>query len=57
MLDCHHPSVYKLVEQFRKEQDYNELKIERIRCGEKQPVASKANRKKFILLVKRKNFL
>ena len=40
--DCHHPSVYKLVEHFRKEQDYNELKIEMIRCGEKQPVASKA---------------
>ena len=39
--DCHHPSVYKLVDHFRKEQDHVEIMIERYRAGFRQPEASK----------------
>ena len=41
-VDCHHPSVYKLVEHFRREQDHCELKIERFRAGIRHPEASKS---------------
>ena len=41
-IDCHHPSVYKLIEHFRQEQDHYELKIERFRSGIRQPEASKS---------------
>ena len=41
-VDCHHPSVYKLVDHFRKEQDHVEIMIERIRAGFRQPEASKS---------------
>src|SRR5688572_2718543 len=41
-VDCHHPSVYKLVEHFRKEQDHCELKVKRYRSGFRQPESSKA---------------
>lgn len=37
-----HPSVYKLLEQFRQEQDHVEIKIERSRLGFKRPTASKS---------------
>jgi len=40
--DCHHPSVYKLVDQFRKEQDHVEQMVERFRSGYRQPEASKS---------------
>ena len=41
-IDGDHPSVYKLVEQFRREQDHYELKIERFQAGFRHPEASKA---------------
>jgi len=41
-LDCHHPSVYKLVDQFRKEQDSVEIAMARFNSGFRQPEASKA---------------
>lgn len=41
-VDCHHPSVYKLIEHFRQEQDHYELKIERFRAGFRQPESSKS---------------
>jgi len=40
--DCQHPSVYKLLEHFRKEQDHVEIKIERHRAGFRNPEASKS---------------
>jgi hypothetical protein len=40
--DCHHPSVFKIVDHFRKEQDHVELMIERFRAGFRQPEASKS---------------
>ena len=39
--DCHHPSVFKLVQHFIAEQDHFELKIERYRSGFRHPEASK----------------
>lgn len=41
-VDCHHPSVYKLVEHFRQEQSHYELKIERFHAGIRQLEASKS---------------
>ena len=41
-VDCQHPSVYKLIEHFRQEQDHFELKIERFLSGFRQPEASKS---------------
>jgi hypothetical protein len=41
-VDCHYPSVYKLVDDFRKEQDPVEIMIERYRAGFRQPEASKS---------------
>lgn len=40
-VDCHHPSVYKLVDHFRKEQDHVEILVERFRAGFRQPETSK----------------
>ena len=40
-VDCQHPSVYKLIEQFRQEQDHYELKIKRFHTGIRRPEASK----------------
>lgn len=49
-IDCHHPSIYKLIDHFRKEQDYVEIKMERFKVGIRQPEASKA---KYVLLNQR----
>jgi hypothetical protein len=42
-LECHHPSVYKLVKQIRKEQDFTEQRIERFRQGEERDRDLKLN--------------
>lgn len=49
-LDCQHPSVFKLIEQFRKEQDHVEIQLERFHGGERRPEASKS---KYVQLNKR----
>lgn len=49
-LDCHHPSVYKLVDQFLKEQNRVEIQLERANAGIRQPEASKS---KYIQLNRR----
>lgn len=41
-VDCHHPTVYKIVDHFRKEQDHVEIMVERYRGGYRQPEASKS---------------
>lgn len=41
-VDCHHPSVFKLIEHFRKEQDMIEIRLARIAAGIVQPEASKS---------------
>jgi hypothetical protein len=41
-IDCHHPSIYRLIDQFRKEQDRVEIDLERFQAGIRQPEASKA---------------
>ena len=40
-INCHHPSVCKLIEYLRREQDWTEQRLDRNRLGEEQPVASK----------------
>lgn len=40
-VDCNHPSVYKLINQFRLEQDHIEIELERHLAGVNQPEASK----------------
>lgn len=40
--DCQHPSVYKLVDHFRKEQDHFEIILDRYRTGVRKPEASKS---------------
>ena len=49
-IDCHHPSVFKLIGQFRKEQDKVEIEIARFQAGNRQPEASKA---KYVQLIRR----
>lgn len=49
-VDCQHPSVYKLVDHFRKEQDHVELLIQRYQSGVRNPEASKS---KYIQLNRR----
>ncbi|KAL3854324.1 hypothetical protein ACJMK2_013598 [Sinanodonta woodiana] len=39
--DCHHPSIFKLINHFRLEQDHVEIKMERHLSGVIQPQASK----------------
>ncbi|XP_059147899.1 uncharacterized protein LOC131935505 [Physella acuta] len=41
-VDCHHPSIYKIVEHFRKEQDHVEIQLQRIRDGVQWPTSSKS---------------
>jgi hypothetical protein len=41
-VECHHPSVYKLIEQFRHEQDHCELRIERFQIGFRNLHSSKS---------------
>jgi len=41
-VDCSHPTVFKLIQRFRKEQDHVEIKMERFQAGFRQPVASKS---------------
>ena len=53
-IDGEHPSVYKLVEQFRREQDHYELKIEKFRAGIRHPEASKS---KYVRLNRRRAFV
>ena len=40
-VDCHDPSVYELVDHFRKEQDHVEILVERFQAGFRQPETSK----------------
>lgn len=40
-VDCHHPSIFKLIKQFRKEQDHAKIQLEKFNSGECQPEASK----------------
>jgi len=40
-IDCHHPTIFKLLDQFRKEQDHVEIQLERFNAGIQQPEASK----------------
>ncbi|KAL3847168.1 hypothetical protein ACJMK2_018094 [Sinanodonta woodiana] len=40
-VDCNHPSVYKLINHFRLEQDHIEIELERHLAGVNQPEASK----------------
>lgn len=40
-VDCHHPSIFKLIDQFRKEQDRVEIELQRFRTGIRYPEASK----------------
>jgi len=47
---CHHPSVYKLIGYFLKEQDKVEIDIARFQTGNRQPEASKS---KYIQLNRR----
>lgn len=49
-VDCHHPSIIKLVEHFRKEQDHVEIQMERFKGGVRQPTASKS---KYVQLSRR----
>jgi hypothetical protein len=49
-IDCHHPSVFKLIGQFRKEQDKVEIDIARFQAGNRQAEASKA---KYVQLSRR----
>ena len=42
-IDCHYPSVYKLIDQFRKEQDRVEIDIQRFYAGIRNAKASKLN--------------
>lgn len=41
-VDCHHPSVYKLVEHLRKEQDHTEILIARFLAGHVKLVSAKS---------------
>lgn len=49
-VDCHHPSVYKLVEHFRKEQDHTELLVTRHQAG---AVVRAAPKSKYVTVTKR----
>lgn len=49
-LNCHHPSVYKLIEQFRKEQDHVEIQLTRLAAGINHPNSSK---RKYVQLSRR----
>ena len=41
MVDCNHPSIFKLINHFHLEQDHVEIEIERHLSGVNQPEASK----------------
>ena len=49
-IDCYHPSVFKLIEQFRKEQDHVEIQLEKYNSGDRQQEASNC---KYVQLNKR----
>ncbi|KAB0796844.1 hypothetical protein PPYR_10905 [Photinus pyralis] len=49
-LNCHHPSVYKLIDQFKKEQDHVEILHTRITAGIQHPESSK---RKYVQLNRR----
>jgi hypothetical protein len=40
-VDCHHPSIHKIIDHFRKEQDHVEIQLQRFRDGIEHPAASK----------------
>ena len=49
-VDCHHPSIRKIIDHFRKEQDHVEIDLQRYRDGIQHPVATKT---KYIQLNRR----
>ena len=49
-VDCHHPSVYKLVEHFKQEQDHVELLVARYQSG---AVVTDAPKAKYVRVTKR----
>ncbi|XP_030072563.1 FLYWCH-type zinc finger-containing protein 1 [Microcaecilia unicolor] len=49
-VDCHHPSIFKLVDHFRREQDRTEIEISRYLAGFRHPECSKS---KYVQLDKR----
>jgi hypothetical protein len=50
-IDCHHPSLFKLIEQFRKEQDHVEIQLDRYRAGARRNGA--ASRAKYVQVTRR----
>ena len=61
-VDCHHPTVYKLVASVRGEQESTEQRIERYLTGDRQSEATKAkyitvNRRLYALLATYDNTL
>jgi hypothetical protein len=50
-IDCHHPSLFKLIEQFRREQDHVEIQLERYRNGVRRNGA--ASKAKYVQVTRR----
>lgn len=49
-IDCHHPSIYKIIQHFKTEQHQVQIKLDRYNSGFRQPEASKS---KYVLINRR----